>query len=42
MENIRVGLLDFGLRDNKMNSLRVVEDLIEYTNHAPVNAANHQ
>lgn len=34
MENIRVGLLDFGLRDNKMNSLRVVEDLIEYTNHA--------
>jgi luciferase family oxidoreductase group 1 len=34
MENIRVGLLDFGLRDNKMNSLHVVEDLIEYAGNA--------
>jgi luciferase family oxidoreductase group 1 len=34
MENIKIGLLDFGLRDTKMNSLHVIEDLIEYANHA--------
>ena len=34
MKPIRVGLLDFGLRHGKLNSLSVVEDLIDYAGRA--------
>lgn len=34
MEKIKLGLLDFGLRDDRMNSLSIVEDLVEYARHA--------
>lgn len=34
MKKIQLGLLDFGLRDKAMNSLHIVEDLIEYARHA--------
>ncbi len=34
MENIKIGLLDFGIRANSMNSLLRVEDLIEYSVNA--------
>ncbi|MDJ1485594.1 LLM class flavin-dependent oxidoreductase [Cytophagaceae bacterium YF14B1] len=34
MAKINLGLLDFGLRDERMNSMRIVEDLVEYARHA--------
>lgn len=34
MQKIKLGLLDFGLRDERMNSLGIVEDLVEYARHA--------
>jgi alkanesulfonate monooxygenase SsuD/methylene tetrahydromethanopterin reductase-like flavin-dependent oxidoreductase (luciferase family) len=34
MKNIKVGLLDFGIREHKMNSLLRVQDLIEYAIYA--------
>ncbi len=34
MKKIKIGLLDFGIRENKMNSLLRVQDLIEYAIHA--------
>ncbi|GAB4022761.1 LLM class flavin-dependent oxidoreductase [Spirosoma koreense] len=34
MKKLKIGLIDFGLRHGRLNSLRVIEDLIEYTQHA--------
>ncbi|MES2518847.1 MAG: LLM class flavin-dependent oxidoreductase [Bacteroidota bacterium] len=34
MENFKIGLLEFGLRDASMNSLQIINDVIEYAQKA--------